>query len=87
MRSYPRSGAMGHQPGGGAAGVGEDDGQRPAHLTDKDAPAARRYLLGAFPLRRLREEKLADGGFFGYLDGALPDVAALLEKLSQERTS
>jgi hypothetical protein len=31
--------------GGSAAGVGEDGGQRPAHLTDKGTPTARSCLV------------------------------------------
>jgi hypothetical protein len=64
-----------------AAGVGEDDGQRPADLTDNGTPAARSCLLVPFPLRGLPEEELADSRLFGDYHRTLFHAAALSEKV------
>ena len=44
-------------------------------------PAARRYLLVPFLLRRLPEKELAECRLFGDHDGALPYASAFFQKV------
>ena len=68
--------------GGDAGGVGEDDDQRPANLSDKGTPAARSWLVIPFSLRGLGEKELADSRLLGNHHGALVHATVLLEKVS-----
>jgi hypothetical protein len=74
-RQAPSS-ALQASAGGGAAGVGEDDGQRPAHLSARALPPREDgYLLGFLC------EKLGYRRLFGYLHPTPVHGAAFPEKV------
>jgi hypothetical protein len=71
---------MGYQAGGGAAGAGEDDGWRPAHLAARALPPREvGYLLGFLC------EKFGYRRLFCYLHPTPVYGSTLLEKACQER--